>query len=96
MVRAILSAPGSRGDVNPMIAIGKRLRQLGYDVVISLAEPYAEIAAAAGLEVEPVVDRQRFSRIAVRRQRLETVSRCASDPATHGRRVLVASRRGDS
>ena len=63
MVRAILSAPGSRGDVNPMIAIGKQLRQLGHDVVISLAEPYAEIAAAAGLEVEAVVDRQRFSEL---------------------------------
>lgn len=63
MVRAILSAPGSRGDVNPMIAIGRRLRQRGHDVVISLAEPYAELAAAAGLEVEPVVDRQRFNEL---------------------------------
>ncbi len=63
MVRAILSAPGSRGDVNPMIAIGNRLRQLGHDVVISLAEPYAEIAAAAGLKVEPVLDRQRFNEL---------------------------------
>ncbi len=46
-----------------MIAIGKQLRQLGHDVVISLSEPYAEIAAAAGLEVEAVVDRQRFSEL---------------------------------
>jgi rhamnosyltransferase subunit B len=60
MVRAILSAPGSRGDVNPMIAIGRQLRADGHDVVISLAEPYAEIAAAEGLQVEPVISRQQF------------------------------------
>jgi rhamnosyltransferase subunit B len=62
-VRAILSAPGSRGDVNPMIAIGERLRSAGHDVVISLAEPYAEIAEAAGLRVEVVIDRERFSEL---------------------------------
>lgn len=59
-MRAILSAPGSRGDVNPMIAIGKRLRDQGHEVVISLAEPYAEIAAAEGLQVEPVISQQQF------------------------------------
>jgi rhamnosyltransferase subunit B len=62
-VRAILSAPGSRGDVNPMIAIGRSLHLAGHDVVISLAEPYAEIAEAAGLRVEAVIDRQRFTEI---------------------------------
>ena len=62
-MRAILSAPGSRGDVNPMIAIGKSLRQAGHDVVISLAQPYAEIAESAGLTVESVIDRQRFTEL---------------------------------
>ena len=60
-MRAILSAPGSRGDVNPMIAIGKRLRSQGHDVVISLAEPYAEIARDAGLQAEPVISDEDFS-----------------------------------
>ncbi|MEM1070954.1 MAG: nucleotide disphospho-sugar-binding domain-containing protein [Planctomycetota bacterium] len=59
-MRVILSAPGSRGDVNPMVAIGKELLERGHDVVISLAEPYAEIASAAGLTVEPVISRQQF------------------------------------
>ena len=59
-MRAILSAPGSRGDVNPMIAIGKALRAAGHDVVISLAEPYAPLAEQAGLTVEPVIDRAAF------------------------------------
>ncbi|MFK8114583.1 MAG: glycosyltransferase [Rubripirellula sp.] len=59
-MRAILSAPGSRGDVNPMIAIGKCLLERGHEVVISLAEPYAEVAASQGLEVEPVISAERF------------------------------------
>ncbi len=44
-----------------MIAIGQRLRDAGHEVVISLAEPYAEIAAEAGLTVEAVIDREQFS-----------------------------------
>ena len=60
-MRAILSAPGSRGDVNPMIAIGRRLREAGHDVVISLAEPYADVAVDAGLEVEVVIGHQQFT-----------------------------------
>lgn len=57
---AILSAPGSRGDVNPMIGIGRELAGRGAEVVISLAEPYAESAADAGLKPEVVVDAARF------------------------------------
>ena len=60
-MRAILSAPGSRGDVNPMIAIGRRMREVGHDVVISLAEPYADVAVDAGLEVEVVIGHQQFT-----------------------------------
>jgi rhamnosyltransferase subunit B len=57
---AILSAPGSRGDVNPMIGIGRELVGRGAEVVISLAEPYAESAADAGLIPEVVIDAARF------------------------------------
>ncbi len=44
-----------------MIAIGRRLREAGHDVVISLAEPYASVAVDAGLEVEVVIDDQQFT-----------------------------------
>ena len=57
---AILSAPGSRGDVHPMIGIGRQLVRRGWDVVISLAEPYAPQARAAGLRPEIVIDADRF------------------------------------
>lgn len=57
---AILSAPGSRGDVNPMVAIGRELRSRGIDVVISVAEPYAALARQAGLQVNVVISDQQF------------------------------------
>lgn len=60
---AILSAPGSRGDVNPMLAIGRRLRQHGFDCLISLAEPYAPLATAAGLTPLSLIGRDRFDEL---------------------------------
>ncbi|QDT03234.1 MurG-like transferase [Rubripirellula lacrimiformis] len=62
-MRAILSAPGSRGDVNPMVAIGRALKQRGMDVIISLAEPYAPVAEAAGLTAVPIITTARFEHL---------------------------------
>jgi rhamnosyltransferase subunit B len=60
---AILSAPGSRGDVNPMVATGKQLRRRGFDVVISLAQPYAGLAQSAGLTPFIAIDENRFGEL---------------------------------
>ncbi|HBJ35069.1 MAG TPA: hypothetical protein DDZ51_10005 [Planctomycetaceae bacterium] len=60
---AIVSAPGSRGDVNPMVAIGRQLRNRGFDVVISLAEPYAGLAESAGLTPVVAIDEKRFGEL---------------------------------
>ena len=38
-----------------MIAIGRHLQNLGHEVVISVAAPYAALAEQAGLLVEPFV-----------------------------------------
>lgn len=57
---AVLSAPGSRGDVNPMLAIGRRLRRAGFDVTIMLAEPYAPLAEELGLQPIALLSRSRF------------------------------------
>lgn len=43
-----------------MVAIGKELRARGFDVVISLAQPYADVATDAGLIAEPVIARDEF------------------------------------
>ncbi|MCO8121049.1 glycosyltransferase [Stieleria sp. TO1_6] len=60
---AILSAPGSRGDVNPMIAVGRELKAIGYDVAISLAAPYTAIAQAAGLDPYALIDQEQFDQV---------------------------------
>lgn len=57
---AVLSAPGSRGDVNPMLALGQGLRRAGFDVTIMLAEPYAPLAERSGLQPVPLVSRSQF------------------------------------
>lgn len=43
-----------------MIAIGRELKQRGYDVAISLAEPYAAVAESAGLQPHCLIDRDQF------------------------------------
>ncbi len=60
---AILSAPGSRGDVNPMVAIGRELRQRGFDVLIAMSQPYVEVARAAGLTAHPIIDKEQFDQM---------------------------------
>lgn len=57
---AVLSAPGSRGDVNPMLALGQGLRRAGFDVTIMLAEPYAPLAERSGLRPVSLVSHSRF------------------------------------
>ena len=60
---AIVSGPGSRGDVNPMIAIGRELRRRGHEVVISLAENYADIARRADLEPVSLISTAQFDSV---------------------------------
>lgn len=57
---AILSAPGSRGDVNPMLALGSGLRRAGFEVAIMLAEPYAQLAESLGLRPVCLLSTARF------------------------------------
>lgn len=66
--RAILSAPGSRGDVNPVVAIGRQLAARGFECSVSVAEPYADVVRQAGLHANVVIDRQTFHAIASQRE----------------------------
>ena len=45
---------GSAGDVHPMLAIGRRLRQRGHRVVLLTNPAFAADAARVGLEFRPV------------------------------------------
>ncbi|TWT59284.1 glycosyltransferase [Allorhodopirellula solitaria] len=66
--RAILSAPGSRGDVNPVVAIGRELTKRGFECFLSVAEPYADIVRDAGLTANVVIDSQSFHAVASQRE----------------------------
>ncbi|MFG0291059.1 MAG: nucleotide disphospho-sugar-binding domain-containing protein [Rhodopirellula sp. JB044] len=79
--RAILSAPGSRGDVNPIVAIGRELSRMGFECHVSVAEPYAEIVENAGLTANVVIDRETFDRVVSQSQFWR--------PWTGARRVLT-------
>ena len=43
-----------------MIAIGRELRSRGFEVVISISQPYAPIAESSGLQVESLISTDQF------------------------------------
>jgi len=56
VLRAILVGFGTAGDVHPLIAIGRRLRERGHEVRIASHGQLAERVRAAGLEYEELLD----------------------------------------
>lgn len=53
--RLTLLCNGTRGDVQPYLALGQRLTQTGYAVTLAAPEAYHEEAAAAGLGFAPLL-----------------------------------------
>src|SRR4030042_6097939 len=45
---------GSRGDVEPLLALGAGLRKVGHRVRIAGPAPFAPLAETHGLEFEPI------------------------------------------
>ena len=63
-MRIVLFGFGSRGDVQPLIALGKGLRAAGYDVAIAAAINFQGWIAEHGLDFEPVhVDIEAYVRM---------------------------------
>jgi UDP:flavonoid glycosyltransferase YjiC (YdhE family) len=52
-MRIAILASGSRGDVQPYVALGKGLRDAGHDVRLISAQNYAGLAASAGVPFHP-------------------------------------------
>jgi sterol 3beta-glucosyltransferase len=52
-MRICLLAWGSRGDVQPIVALGRGLRAAGHDVTVAADPTYTPLIARAGLAVEP-------------------------------------------
>jgi sterol 3beta-glucosyltransferase len=53
-VRTVIIASGSRGDVEPYVALGRGLRQAGHGVRLVTHENYASLVGAQGIEFWPV------------------------------------------
>ena len=53
-MRVAILAYGSRGDIQPMVALGDELRGRGHSVVLTVNENLADWVARAGLDVVPM------------------------------------------
>ena len=70
-MRIVIIAPGSRGDVEPYIALGKGLKKAGHDIRFISHVNFAELVNSQGLEFWPVdVDVQGIAQSADMRERL--------------------------
>ncbi|MDL4818295.1 glycosyltransferase [Actinomadura opuntiae] len=54
MSRIVIFAAGSRGDIQPCVALGRALRERGDEVRLVASARYAPMAVAAGLELAPL------------------------------------------
>ncbi len=53
-MRVVVTAIGSRGDIQPMLAIAKGLRDTGHDVCVATHLPYQETARALNCRFRPI------------------------------------------
>ena len=53
-MRIALLAAGSRGDYQPVVAVGRRLQARGHEVGVTATREYAELVTSAGLRAELV------------------------------------------
>jgi UDP:flavonoid glycosyltransferase YjiC (YdhE family) len=52
-MRILLAAYGSRGDVQPLVALGKGLQAAGYSVIVAAGRNFGEWITSTGLGFEP-------------------------------------------
>ena len=53
-MRVVVLAVGSRGDVQPYVALGLGLQRAGYHVVVATHAPFRELVTERGLQFRPV------------------------------------------
>jgi len=53
-VRILLLGMGSRGDVQPLVALGQRLRRRGYAVSLAAPADLGHVVAGSGVDFEPL------------------------------------------
>jgi rhamnosyltransferase subunit B len=72
MLRVLLLARGSGGDLFPLVEIGRRCRQRGHEVTLLTHAPYEGLARAAGLGFVPIDTPADFERMVEDRRLLDT------------------------
>ena len=53
-MKITIFAAGSQGDIQPCVALGKRLQQAGYHVRLAAPDNFAEFCSGHGLDFYPV------------------------------------------
>src|SRR5512137_2228809 len=53
-MRIAIIAPGSRGDIQPYVALGKGLKAAGHGVRIVTTQDHAQLVSEHGLELWPI------------------------------------------
>ena len=56
-MKVLLVGMGSRGDVQPFVALGEALRSLGYAVSLAAAGEFRDLVLGHGLDFEPLIVR---------------------------------------
>jgi sterol 3beta-glucosyltransferase len=56
IVKVLILAFGTRGDVQPFVALARELRALGHEAVLAAPQRFAGLAAEHGFELAPVDD----------------------------------------
>ena len=54
-MKIVVTAAGSRGDVQPCVALGLGLKRAGHEVTFASWEPYRHLAESRGLTFHPIV-----------------------------------------
>ena len=54
-MKIVVTAAGSRGDVQPCVALGLGLKRAGHEVTFASWEPYRHLAESRGLTFYPIV-----------------------------------------
>jgi rhamnosyltransferase subunit B len=62
-MKVLVIAIGSRGDVNPFLAIALKLKHRGHEVVFCTSENYLQLAEGQGLRFLPHFSRQQYEAV---------------------------------
>jgi UDP:flavonoid glycosyltransferase YjiC (YdhE family) len=87
-MRITIVAVGSRGDVQPYLALGAGLRRAGHAVRLAVHAPFAELVAARGLEFHPLAGDPAAALATSQGRRWLATSRDGLGFVVHGVRLL--------